>query len=104
MKSVDEKYLKIIIEIDEKKEAIGSFEFSKSDVQNAGPAPEDLATKSLSRGITEFGSLHTDPNVIDGGTPPKHLLEELQLSDSSKKMVDNNIINDAGPANIDNRE
>jgi hypothetical protein len=101
---VDEKYLKITIEIDEKKEAIGSFESNKSDVQNAGPAPQDLTTKSLSRGITEFGALHTDPNVIDGGTPSEHLLEELQLADSFKKRMDNNIINDAGPANIGNRE
>jgi hypothetical protein len=90
--------LKIIIEIDEKKEVYGNLvDTSKSDGQNAGPAPKSLAVESITRGIAEIYP-HTDPSVIDGGTPPQHLLEALQATTSSEISLHAGVTDNAGPA------
>jgi hypothetical protein len=96
--------LKIVIETDEKKEVYGNLvDANKSDGQNAGPAPESLAVESISRGIVGIYP-HTDPSVIDGGTPPQHLLEALQTTTSSQDSLHANVTDNAGPAPSSNIE
>jgi hypothetical protein len=89
--------LKIIIETDEKKEVYGNIiDMGKSDRQNAGPAPESLSVESVSSGTAEI--YPTDSGVIDGGTPPQHLLEALQTTIPLGSNLRVSMIENAGSA------
>jgi hypothetical protein len=100
LKRLDEKYLKITIETDEKKEVFGNFiEPSKPEGQNAGPASEGLTTESVSTGIIEIGS-DTYSHPINGGAPAQFLLEALQMKTSQNRTY-TSVTDNGGPAPSD---